>query len=96
MRTTKGGEILYIAVDVSGVDSTRIAICGRDKCLQLWNFDSGARKLESIFAKSFGEDKDIVPKALAFDNNIDRDLFIFGLYDGIMWVIPLLFYSILR
>ncbi len=83
MRTAKGGEILHIAVDVSGLDSTRIAICGRDKCLQLWNFNSAARKLDSIFAKSFGQDN-IVPKALAFDNNVDRDLFIFGLYDGIM------------
>jgi hypothetical protein len=35
-----------------------------------------------MHSKGYGEGKGIVPKAMAFDDNEERDLYIFGLYDG--------------
>jgi hypothetical protein len=60
----------------------RIAIGTRDKCVQVWVFDSNNRKLDPVFSKGYSADKDIIPKALAFDSNPERDLHVFGLYDG--------------
>jgi hypothetical protein len=35
-----------------------------------------------MYSKAYGEDREILPKTLAFNNNVDRDLYVFGLYDG--------------
>lgn len=80
-RLARGAEITCITADVSS-GSTRIATGTRDKCVQVWTFDSSRRKLESVFSKVDKGEREIVPKTLAFDNNSERDLYIFGLYDG--------------
>lgn len=82
VRIARGGEILSLAVDRSGSSSTRLATGTRDKCVQVWAFDSSSRKLLPVHSKAFAQDKDIVPKALAFDGNKNQDLYVFGLYDG--------------
>lgn len=81
-RIARGGEIVSIAADMSVNGPSRIATGTRDKCVQVWTFDSSSRKLVPMYSKAYGADKEILPKSLAFDNNIDRDLYIFGLYDG--------------
>lgn len=75
-----------MAVDTSGGSTTRIATGTRDKCVQVWSFDSSSRKLDSVHSNAFSQDKDIIPKSLAFENNEKRDLCVFGLYDGAMLV----------
>jgi len=72
---------LALTADTTWGDTTRIATCTRDKCVQVWAFDSSSRTLLAIHSK-FYEDKDIVPKTVAFDTNENRDLYVFGLYDG--------------
>jgi hypothetical protein len=63
-------------------NATRIATGTRDKCVQVWSFDSSSRKLISIHSNAFSQEKDIVPKCLAFEDNEKQDLYVFGLYDG--------------
>ena len=82
VRIAKGGEILSLAVDISGGIATQIATGTRDKCVQVWLFDSSSRTLQSVHSKAYGDDKSIVPKALAFADNEAKDLYVFGLYDG--------------
>jgi hypothetical protein len=82
VRIGRGGEILSLAADTTSGNTTRIATGTRDKCIQVWTFESIAPKLVSIHSSAFSENKDIVPKALAFDNNPNHDLFIFGIFDG--------------
>ena len=67
--------------DTSRGSATHIAMGTRNKCVQVWSFDSSSRKLTSVYSNAFG-DKDIIPKGLAFDNNETQDLYVFGLYDG--------------
>ena len=86
VRIARGGEILCMTADISGGSSIRFATGTRDKCVQVWSFDSSSRKLTPIHSKAFADDKDIVPKALAFDGSKDQNLFVFGLYDGGLFV----------
>lgn len=81
-RLARGGEIICIAADISGGNTTRIVTGTRDKCVQVWLFNSITRELNAVYSRAYGDDKGIVPKALAFDANEDRDLYVFGLYDG--------------
>ena len=81
-RLARGGEIICITADISGGNTVRIATGTRDKCVQVWLFDSSAHELKAVHSKAYGDNKGIVPKALAFDANEDRDLYVFGLYDG--------------
>ena len=69
-------------MDISGRMTTRIATGTRDKCVQVWSFDSSSRKLVSVHSSAFSQEKDIVHKSLAFESNEKQDLCIFGLYDG--------------
>ena len=69
-------------MDISGGMTTRIATGTRDKCVQVWSFDSSSRKLVSVHSSAFSQEKDIVPKSLAFESNEKQDLCVFGLYDG--------------
>lgn len=81
-RLARGGEIICITADISGGNTVQIATGTRDKCVQVWLFDSSAHELKAVHLKAYGDNKGIVPKALAFDANEDRDLYVFGLYDG--------------
>ncbi|KAF9523950.1 WD40-repeat-containing domain protein [Crepidotus variabilis] len=81
-RIARGGEILSMTAEDLGGGSTRIATGTRDKCVQVWTFDSSARKLLSVHSSAFSQEKDIIPKSLAFDGNESKDLCVFGLYDG--------------
>ncbi|KAF9521979.1 hypothetical protein CPB83DRAFT_920414 [Crepidotus variabilis] len=78
----RGGEILSMTAEDLGGGSTRIATGTRDKCVQFWTFDSSAQKLLSMHSSAFSQEKDIIPKSLAFDNNESKDLCVFGLYNG--------------
>jgi len=71
-----------LTADTTRGNATRIATGTRDKCVQVWSFDSSSRKLDSIHSNAFGHGKDIVPKGLAFEGNEKQDLYVFGLYDG--------------
>ena len=81
-RIARGGEILSMAVDRVGTAPTRIVTGTRDKCIQIWNFDPCTKVLHSVQSRVYVDHNNIVPKCLAFDDNQDRDLFVFGLYDG--------------
>ncbi|KAF9523948.1 WD40-repeat-containing domain protein [Crepidotus variabilis] len=78
----QGGEILSMTAEDLGGGSTRIATGTRDKCVQVWTLDSSARKLLSVHSSAFSQEKDIIPKSLAFDGNESKDLCVFGLYNG--------------
>ena len=73
---------MTLTADTTRGNATRIATGTRDKCVQVWSFDSSSRKLVSIHSNAFGCDKDIMPKGLAFETNERQDLHVFGLYDG--------------
>ena len=61
---------------------TRIATGTRDKCFQVWDFDSSTCEIKAVYSRRHGSERDIVPKALVFDKNTAKDVFVFGLYDG--------------
>jgi WD40 repeat protein len=82
VRIGRGGEILSLAADTTAGSTTRIATGTRDKCIQVWTFDSNTQKLVSVHSSAFSEKKDIVPKALAFNDDLGHDLYIFGIFDG--------------
>lgn len=80
-RIARGQEILHITVAASENDGLdRIAIGTRDKCVQIWDFNAINCTLHLVHSKVYGDEKDIIPKVLAFDKN--EDLLVFGLYDG--------------
>jgi len=82
VRIGRGGEILSLAADTTTGSITRIATGTRDKCVQVWTFDSNIQKLVPVHSSAFSEKKDIVPKALAFNDDPNHDLYIFGIFDG--------------
>jgi hypothetical protein len=82
-RIGRGSEILYVTSDFNGNNTTRIATSTRDKIVQTWTFDYKTSTLVPMTSKSYGQDSAaVLPKTLAFDNNPESDLFVFGLYDG--------------
>ena len=68
--------------NISDSNTTRIATGTRDKCVQVWLFDSTTHQLNGVSLKAYGDGKGIIPKALAFDANKEQDLYVFGLHDG--------------
>ena len=82
VRIGRGGEILSLAAETTTGSTTRIATSTRDKCVQVWTFDSNSQKLVSVHLSALSERKDIVPKALAFNDDPSHDLYIFGIFDG--------------
>ncbi|KAJ3504450.1 hypothetical protein NLJ89_g7925 [Agrocybe chaxingu] len=82
-RIGGGREISTITADRDSHDaSTRIAMGTRDKYVQVWTFDANTRTLLLCNSKVYGESHEVIPKALAFDNNSERDLYVFGIFDG--------------
>jgi hypothetical protein len=81
-RLARGEEITSITADISGEKTVRIATGTRDRCVQIWLFDSSTRELKKVYSMAYRDGKGIVPKALAFDSNEERDFYVFGLYDG--------------
>ena len=81
-RLARGEEITCITADISGEKTVRIATGTRDRCVHVWLFDSSTRELKKVYSMEYSSDKGIVPKALAFDSNEERDFYVFGLYDG--------------
>ncbi|KAF9470790.1 hypothetical protein BDN70DRAFT_648297 [Pholiota conissans] len=84
-RIARGREIVCIAADNTDSTVARVATCTRDNSVQVWSFESRTAKLSPISSKLYREDRQVVPKSLAFDENTDQDLFVFGLYDGGMY-----------
>lgn len=76
-----GSKILSMAADISPT-SVRVVTGSRDKCIQLWDFNSTTHQLTTIFSRVHGVERDIVPKALAFDKGPRKDILVFGFYDG--------------
>ena len=87
VRIRQGGEILSLAADATTGSTTRIATSTRDKCVQVWTFDSNIQKLVSVHSSAFSEKKDIVLKALVFDDGPSHDLYIFGIFDSGLYVV---------
>ena len=85
-RIACGGEILSITVDRVGTVPARIMTGTHDKCIQIWNFNPCTKVLHSVQSRVYVDHNNIVPKCLAFDDNQDQDLFIFGLYNGGLYV----------
>ena len=73
---------MTLIADTTRGNATRIATGTRNKCVQIWSFDSSSRKLVSIHSNAFSHEKDIIHKGLAFESNEKQDLHVFGLYDG--------------
>jgi WD40 repeat protein len=82
VRIGRGGEILSLAADTTTGSTTRLATGTRDKCVQVWTFDSNTQQLVSVHSSAFSEKRDIVPKAIAFNSDPSHDLYIFGIFDG--------------
>lgn len=80
-RLATGSEILSMTVDISST-SVRVATGSRDKCIQVWEFNSTTNKITATFSRMHGVERDIVPKALAFDKGPRKDVLVFGFYDG--------------
>ncbi|KJA13352.1 hypothetical protein HYPSUDRAFT_59954 [Hypholoma sublateritium FD-334 SS-4] len=80
-RLALGSKILSMAADISST-SVRVVTGSRDKCIQVWEFNSTTHKLAVLFSRVHGVERDIVPKALAFDKGPQKDVLVFGLYDG--------------
>lgn len=81
-RVANGREIVCIAATPCGTGMTRIALGTQDQCIQIWSFKSGSHTLTPLQSKMYEQGKNILPKALMFDNNSERDLYVFGLFDG--------------
>ncbi|KJA15064.1 hypothetical protein HYPSUDRAFT_208188 [Hypholoma sublateritium FD-334 SS-4] len=71
-----------MTADISAPSFTRVATGTRDKCFQVWDFDSSTCEIKAVFSRRHGPERDIVPKALVFDKNPTKDVYVFGLYDG--------------
>lgn len=78
-RLASGLELTCMAYDE---DTTRLVTGNRDRIVQLWNFDS-KDGLVPVFTVQLDS---TVPKALGFMDNVTRDLYVFGLYNGQWYV----------
>jgi WD40 repeat protein len=79
-----GHEITCIACDDSGDDSTRLATGTRDRLVQVWKLDSKAQ-LHPVFSVQLDM---TVPKAVVFGANGNKDIYVLGVFDGNLYVIP--------
>lgn len=80
-RLALGGEVLSMTADISS-SFTRVATGTRDKCFQVWDYNSSTCEIKAVYSRRHGPERDIVPKALVFDKNPAKDVYVFGLYDG--------------
>jgi hypothetical protein len=81
-RLGTGCEITCIDCDFSIEDTVRLAIGTRDMLVQVWELDP-EEKMRSVFSVRLDV---TVPKAVAFADNRAKDVYVFGLYDGNMYV----------
>ena len=81
-RLGTGCEITCIDCDFSVEDTVRLVIGTRDRLVQVWELDP-EEKMKSIFSVQLNV---TVPKAVAFADNRAKDVYVFGLYDGNMYV----------
>jgi hypothetical protein len=58
--------------------SVQLAVGTRDRLVQLWKHDHKGQ-LHSLFSVRLDA---TVPKGVAFAENADNDIYVFGLYDG--------------
>lgn len=64
-------------------DNTNRLVTGtRDRIVQLWNFDS-KDALVPMFTVQL---ESTIPKTLGFVDNLTRDIYVFGLYNGQWYV----------
>jgi hypothetical protein len=70
--------------DTDTDDAVRLAIGTRDRVVQVWTLDPRGH-LHSVFSVQL---KVTVPKGVALAENITKDIYVFGLYDGNMYVRP--------
>jgi hypothetical protein len=81
-RIGAGGEIICIAPEEA---TARIAIGTRDRIVQVWNYNLKSG-LQSVFSVQLDAS---IPKAVEFVDNTARDVYVFGLYDGLWYAHPL-------
>lgn len=73
-RIGTGTEILAVAIDGSGMDSVRIVLATRDRLVQVHRLDSRA-ELHRVFSVQLNI---TVPRNVAFVDNADGDVYVFG------------------
>lgn len=73
-----GSQITCITDDRSGSDNRRLAIGARDKRIMVVELDSKGNMFH-IFSVTMDK---TVPSGLAFADREDRNLYVFGHYDG--------------
>lgn len=76
-----GEEIMTIAVDVSDAGTLRIAVGSTCGSVQLWTYNHKDNSLAKLFKTQLAS---TTPKFIAFEQNLTRDLYVFGLYDGVV------------
>lgn len=80
-RIGTGKEIMCLTYDHAGND-TRIATGTRDKRVQVWSFDFRG-PLIPIFSIELST---TIPRTINFNRTASRDLLVFGMYDGEVYV----------
>ena len=67
--------------DISRDATIRIATRTRDRYVQVWKYDS--KGLQAVFSVELNI---MVPKAIGFTDNAAKDIYVFGLFNGQMFV----------
>ncbi len=76
-----GEEIMTIAVEIADSGTLRIAAGSTCGSVQVWAYDSKDHILERLFRTQLAS---TTPKTIAFEQNLTRDIYVFGLYDGVV------------
>ncbi len=72
---------MSIAVKVTDTGSLRIATGSTCGSVQVWVYDAKDHMLEILFKTQLAS---TTPKTIAFEQNLTRDIYVFGLYDGVV------------
>jgi hypothetical protein len=76
-RIGDGGEIVCIAWDIHNEATLRLVTGTRDRYVHLWSFNG--KELHSNFSVRLPF---TVPATVAFADNNEGDIFVFGIYSG--------------
>lgn len=80
-RLGTGCEITCMVCD-NTEETTRLVVATRDRIVQMWKLDLKGQ-VQSVFSVQLDV---MVPKGVAFVENAAKDIYVFGLYDGNLYV----------
>ena len=80
-RLGTGCEITCMVCD-NTEETTRLVVATRDQIVQMWKLDLKGQ-VQSVFSVRLDV---TVPKGVAFVENAAKDIYVFGLYDGNLYV----------